>query len=165
MAANTTPIQALRAFAAWLLAVGLIALFFTGGQLLVWDDPLWAIIAVATTAAGGVLILRTQRRLRALDAANRPFLFGEGGGEIMHARADLDKAILTVSRWLLALFIVLGVAFFFMLSAASCGERIDGYCGQVGSPSDAVMTWAQFVAVAVGAALLFAPGKRPRRKN
>jgi hypothetical protein len=144
----------------WLVAVGVIALFFTGGQLLAWQDPEWAVAPLATCVTGGALVWWAQRRLRELDAANRPYLLGEGGQAVMRNRAETESRMLTASRWLLALFLVLGIAFFFLLSAASCGDRVTGYCGDVGRPSDSVMTAAQIVAVSAGAAWIAAVSLR-----
>lgn len=152
MYVDTTRVQAIRAFATALAILGLVALFLTGGQLAVWEDVLWAAISVAVIVVGAGVAVWARRRVRALDATNRPFLLGEGGAEIMRARAGTDRRLAVLARWLLASFLVLGVAFFFLLSAASCGDRIDGYCGSVGKPSDAIMNVAQIVALSAGAA-------------
>ena len=152
MYVDTTRVQAIRAFATALALLGLVALFLTGGQLLVWEDVLWAAISLGAVVVGSVLAWWARRRVRELDASNRPFLLSEGGAEIMRARGGTERSLAVLARWLLASFLVLGVAFFFLLSAASCGNRIDGYCGSVGNPSDDVMNVAQTLAVSAGAA-------------
>ena len=78
--------QAIRAFAIALAVLGLVALFLTGGQLLVWEDVLWAAISLGAVVVGAGLAWWARRRVRELDATNRPFLIGEGGAEIMRAR-------------------------------------------------------------------------------
>ena len=157
---STTSTQVVRAAGLWLAAVGGVALVLLGGQLVVMDDPGWALIAVVVLVGGVCAMLWSRAHLRELDAANKPFLLGEQGATVMRGREEFAKRLAIASHMVLAVFLVCGVAFIFLISAASCGERIDGYCGDVGRPSDHVMAMAQAVTLAMGALWIALMGLR-----
>ena len=148
---NTTPTQVTRAVGLWLIAVGGFGLVLLGGQLVVGDDPAWPLVALALFVFGVWATLASRARLRALDAFNRPYLLSEQGVEVMHGRAEFAKRVAVASYVVLGLFLVCGVAFIFLISAASCGNRIDGYCGDVGRPSNETMITFQVATLSVGA--------------
>jgi len=147
---NTTPTQVTRAVGLWLIAVGGFGLVLLGGQLVVRDDPAWALVALAVFAIGVWAVLSSRSRLRALDVLNRPYLLSEQGVDVMHGRAEFARRVAVASYVVLALFLVCGVAFLFLMSAASCGDLVEGYCGDVGRPSDGTMIMSQVVTLAVG---------------
>ena len=128
-----------------------IALFFVGGQLLAWTDPAWAVADLAMLAAGIALLIISGRHIKQLGAANKPYLLSEEGRFAIRGRRELEKRILTAGRVTLGVFLVCAIVFFFLFSAIACGDRIDGYCGQVGTPPESlVQTW-QVVTVIIGA--------------
>ena len=49
---------------------------------------------------------------------------------------------LRAGRIAIGLFVGLGVVFMFLFAAINCGERIDGFCGDVGRPPEwFVVVW------------------------
>lgn len=128
-----------------------IALFFLGGQLLAWTDPLWPLLDLAVFAAGVALLVISGRRITQVGAANKPYLLSEEGRFAIRGRRELEKRILTIGRVTLAVFVVCALVFFFLFSAIACGDRSDGYCGQVGRPPEWFVELWQVVSVTIGA--------------
>jgi hypothetical protein len=151
MYTDTTRVQVARAVGVWVLGLALASLPFLGGQLFVWDDPAFLIVDLVAVALGAALILGARAVHRRLDSANRSCLLGPEGATIMRGRQEFEHRVSVAARWLLGSFLLLAIGFFFLMSAASCGQRTDGYCGDVGRPSDSVMVMSQTLTLAIGA--------------
>lgn len=151
MYTDTTKVQVVRATGVWALGLGLAMLPFLGGQLFVWDEPFLLLVDLAFIACGAAMLWGARRWLAAADASNRDYLLSEQGARVMRGRKERDSRLGLMAWVLFGVFMVLGVAFVVLMSAAGCGDRTDGFCGDVGRPSDAVMTTMQVISLGVGA--------------
>ena len=159
---STVRLEAARGAGVWLTIAGAVALFFLGGQLFVWDDPSWALIDISVLAAGVTLLLWSRARLKLQWEANKPFLLGDEGASVMRGRNETSARLSRTSHLVLALFLVCGVAFFFLFSAIACGDRVDGFCGDVGRPPEWFVELWQTVTIAIGAAYVGVVSMRRR---
>ena len=151
MYTDTTKVQVVRATGVWALGLGLAMLPFLGGQLFVWDEPFLLLVDLGFIAAGAGMLWGARRWLAAADARNRDYLLSDQGARVMRGRKERDSR-LGVAAWVLfGVFMVLGVAFVVLMSAAGCGEGTEGFCGDVGRPSDGLMTGWQVLTFTVGA--------------
>ena len=123
-----------------------------GGELAARKASLAGLIVLAILVVGVVLLLWSRSRGAALWSANKPYLLSEQGADVLHARREFAARTLWVGRVLLALFLVSGIIFFVLFSAISCGDRLEGYCGQVGRPSESIVVLSQVVSLALGCA-------------
>jgi hypothetical protein len=159
---STARAEVVRAIGVWLSVAGAVALFFLGGQLFVWDDPSWAIVNVILLAIGITLLVRSRARIAALTQANKPYLLSEDGALVLRGRREGSKRLGRMALAALVAFLFLGFAFFFLFSAINCGDRIDGFCGQVGRPSTAFAEAWQAITIAMGAAYVGLVSMRKR---
>lgn len=160
--ASTTRLEAARGAGVWLTIAGAVGLFFLGGQLFVWDDPSLAVIDLLVLAAGLTLLLTSRSRLKRQWEANKPYLLGADGASVMRGRNEAAARLSRASRLVLALFLVFGVAFFFLFSAIACGDRVDGFCGEVGRPPESLVELWQALTITVGAAYVGLVSMRKR---
>lgn len=159
---STMRLETVRAVGVWLTVGGSVALFFLGGQLLVWDDPSWAIINVVMLAVGIWLLVRSRARLARLAEWNRPYLLSEGGARALAGRRATAARLGRLSLAMLIAFLLFGFVFFFLFSAIACGDRIDGFCGDVGRPPERLVEAWQALTIAIGAAYVGVVSMRSR---
>ena len=76
----------------------------------------------------------------------------EDGTLALRGRQDMVARLARAGRFAMALFLVFGVVFFFLFSAINCGERIDGFCGDVGRPPEWFVVAWQMATLILGAA-------------
>ena len=145
-------VELLRAIGIWATVAGGIGLLLVGGELMVGKFSVGALAMLALTACGIGLLWWSRVRGAALWQANKPYLLSEHGVEVLHARRTFQGRTLWVGRVLLALFLITGITFFFFFSAISCGTRTDGYCGDVGTPSESLVVFLQVSSLALGGA-------------
>ncbi len=143
-----------RAFGVLLTITGGVALFFLGGQFFVPGDNAAALGSLAIFAIGLTLLLLARARLATAWEANKPYLLSEAGPTAVHGRQDLVTRFLRAGRIAMGLFLVFGVVFMFLFSAINCGERIDGFCGDVGRPPEWLVVVWQATTLVVGAAYI-----------
>ncbi|MCR6712157.1 MAG: hypothetical protein NVV57_05430 [Demequina sp.] len=141
-----------RAIGIGLTVAGGIGLLLLGGEFGARKASLAGIAVVALLATGIALLLWSRSRGAALWEANKAFLLSEQGAAVLHERREFASRTLWVGRVLLALFLVCGIVFFFLLSAIGCGDRIDGYCGHVGRPPEWIVVLTQVVSLVLGSA-------------
>ena len=151
MYTDTTKVQVVRAVGIGALGFGLAWFPFLGAQLFVWDDPGLLIADLVLIAVGAGMFVGARAWLASADRRNRAYLLSEHGAQVMHGRKEFDGRVVVAIRVLFVLFVVMGVAFFYYFSAAACGLRTDGFCGDVATPSDEFVTTIQLAALAVGA--------------
>lgn len=144
--------ELVRAVGIWATVAGGIGLLLVGGELMVGKFSVGALGMLALTVAGLAMVLWSRARSAALWQANKAFLMSNRGIEVLHARRAFQGRTLWVGRALLALFLLSGIAFFFLFSAISCGTRTDGYCGDVGTPPEALVILLQVVSLLLGGA-------------
>src|SRR5690606_607423 len=60
---------------------------------------------------------------------NRAILMSPQGHEVLRGRDEFEKGVARVRGWVLAAFLVSGVAFLVTISQHTCGNRTDGICG------------------------------------
>jgi len=149
---GTGALELWRAIGVWLTVVGTVLLLLMGRQLIEWEDPAPALVSLAIFVAGLSLLLWSRARLRAVWERNKPYLLSEKGVNVTRGRRDAAKTLARISHVLLALFVLVGLIFFGFFSAASCGERIVGFCGDVGRPPEDLVTTLQMVTLVIGAA-------------
>lgn len=145
-------LEALRATGLGLTIVGAAGLVLLGGQLFVWEEPGPALGALAVFVAGLAMLLTSRARLARLWAHNKAYLLAEQGASVLHGRREFARRLVVVARILLSLFIVCAIAFFFLFSAIACGDRVDGFCGDVGTPPESAVVAMQALSIGVGAA-------------
>lgn len=143
-------VEVLRAVGVGVTILGSVALVLMGGSLFEGDDPSSGLAALAVFTLGLCTLLWSRTRLTKLWAHNKPYLLSEEGATLLHERREAADRTLWVGRILLALFIVFAIVFFFLFSAISCGERSDGYCGNVGRPTESIVVASQITALALG---------------
>lgn len=150
MYADTTPLQIVRAVAAWVLGAG-IALFPLVARSILAGRPstaAWVCLGIIAVGAGG--ILGAKRGLARLDRRNRPFLLSPDGVSIMVPRASFLRRATLIKRVLLGLFLMVGTLFIVFVSAVNCAEGQGGFCGSAPSASDATLTFLQLTAIGLG---------------
>jgi hypothetical protein len=145
-------VEAARATGIGLTVAGGIGTLLLGGEFASGKASVAGVIALAALVVGVGLLVWSRSRGTALWTANKAFLLSEQGASVLHERREFAARTLWVGRVLLALFLVAGTVFFFLFSAISCGERIAGYCGQVGRPSESLVVLMQVVSLALGGA-------------
>ncbi|MGC4175315.1 hypothetical protein [Demequina sp.] len=120
------------------------------GQIVAWERPGLALLWPVFFLAGLGTLLWSRAQLNELFARNKPYLLSEHGAEVLRARREHEARSLWVGRAVLAVFLVCGIVFIALLSAINCGDRVDGYCGDVGRPPEPLVILAQFVALGLG---------------
>lgn len=145
-------LEAARAIGMGLTAAGAVATVLLGGQLFVEGDRRTPLGAIAMLAIGLTTLLVARAQLQRLWVHNKPYLMSESGAGVLHGRREFSHRLAFVARLLLALFVVLATVFFFLFSAIACGNRIDGYCGDVGTPPEALVVALQVASITSGGA-------------
>jgi len=149
---DPAPLELARAVGLGLTIAGGAATVFVGGEIFVKRAPTAGIVSIATLLVGVTLLVWSRRRLSRLWEHNKPYLMSEHGTEVLRARRDYAGHALWWTRGLMALFVVFAIAFFVLFNAIACGDRSDGFCGQVGRPSESLMVAVQLTALGLGCA-------------
>ena len=157
---DTARLQVTRALGVLLTITGGVALFFLGGQFFVPGDDAAALGSLVLFALGLAVLLVSRAKLARRWEENKAYLLSEAGRTAVHGRQDLVTRLLRAGRIAIGLFLGLAVVFTFLFAAINCGERIDGFCGDIGRPPEGLVAVWQAATLVTGAAYIALVGLR-----
>ena len=107
----------------WALGLGALGMLLTGGEFSTGEPGPWAIASAVGAAGGAAVFTIGFLRFRAAHRPNMDFLKSQNATSILAARRELETRFVRARQISLAVFLVIGTAFFLLAGTYSCVEQ------------------------------------------